>query len=85
MSSVADRQFLGSIVNDGPVLTGTFAAIFAALGHIPQNKDWTTFELIQSVMHALSAALIYIAARRATKIEAAAIFAGIVGPPTRLR
>jgi hypothetical protein len=78
MSPIADKQFIGAIANDGPVLTGTFAAIFALLGHIPVNKDWTSFEIIQSVMHALSAALVYIAAKRATKMEAAAVFAGLV-------
>jgi len=75
---IANHDFLAAIVNDGPVLTGTFAALFTLLGHVPLNKDWTTIEMIQSVMHALSAALIYIAARRATKIEVAAIFAGLV-------
>ncbi len=78
MGPVADKQFMAAIVNDGPVLTGTFASIFALLGMVPQNKDWTTFEIIQSVMHALTSGLVYIAARRATKMEAAAIFAGLV-------
>jgi len=77
MTLVSAKQFLATIVNDGPVMTTTFAAIFTLLGHIPENKDWTTFQIIQSVMHALSAALVYIAAKRATKDETAAIVAGL--------
>ena len=73
---LADKTFLTAIVNDGPILPGTFATIFALCGHVPQNKDWTLFEVIQSFMHAGSAALVYLAARRATKVEAAAIFSG---------
>ena len=75
---VSNKDFLGAIVNDGPVLTGTFAFIFALFNHVPQNKDWTNFELIQSFMHAATAVLVYLAGLRATKSRGAAIFAGLV-------
>ncbi|MBU6455411.1 MAG: hypothetical protein KGS72_26810 [Cyanobacteria bacterium REEB67] len=76
LAPIADKNFMAAIVNDGPILPGTFATIFAIFGHIPQNKDWTVFEIIQSAMHATSAALVYLAARRATRVEAAALVSG---------
>ncbi|MBS1989142.1 MAG: hypothetical protein JSS83_01420 [Cyanobacteria bacterium SZAS LIN-3] len=78
LGPISNKDFLAAIVNDGPVLPGTFAAIFALFGHVPVNKDWTFFELIQSVMHAVTATLVCTAAARATKMTAAGIFAGLV-------
>ena len=78
LAPISNRDFLGAIVNDGPVLTGFFASIFTIFNHVPQNKDWTTFELIQSVLHAVTASLVFLAARRATGMTSAAVFAGLV-------
>lgn len=74
---LTSSDFVTSILADGPVFPGFHGAIFAALGHAPQIYDWRTIQIIQSVLHGCSAAMIYLLSSRLTQRRLLAVLAGI--------
>lgn len=56
---VTDTTFLTSILADGPAFPSFFGTLFAFTGHAPDIQDCKFIEVFQSVLHALSATLIF--------------------------
>lgn len=56
---ICDQQFLTSILADGPAFPSIFACFFAVLGHPPGIQDCRAIEVLQSMMHAISACLLF--------------------------
>lgn len=71
-------DFVNSILADGPVFPGFHGAIFALLGHSPQITDWRVIQIVQSIMHACSAAMICLLSARLTQRRALSLSAGLV-------
>lgn len=71
-------DFVTSILADGPVFPGFHGAIFAALGHSPQIYDWRTIQIVQSIMHACSAAMVYLLSSRLCQRRVIGIVTGII-------
>lgn len=63
---VTGKAFVEAILSDGPVLPGFFAGLFALCGHSPSVSDWRLIQTIQSVMHGLSSAMVFILTERLT-------------------
>ncbi len=63
---VTNRPFVEAILTDGPVFPGFFAGIFALAGHSPSINEWRTIQCIQSVLHALSASMVFLLSFRFT-------------------
>lgn len=70
-------DFVSSILADGPVFPAFHAAIFAALGHAPQIYDWRLIQIVQSIMHGCSAAMIYLLSLRLSQRRIPAVIAGL--------
>ncbi|MBX9669872.1 MAG: glycosyltransferase family 39 protein [Candidatus Obscuribacterales bacterium] len=61
---VTNPQFRDRLFNDGPVYTTFIGSFFALLQHAPVQKDWVKVEVIQSILHGLTTALVFDLARR---------------------
>lgn len=53
-------EFVKHIMNDGPVHTFAAASVFAILGRIPEYGDWQVFAILNALIQALSALLLFI-------------------------
>lgn len=71
-------DFVSSILADGPIFPGFHGTIFALIGHAPQIYDWRLIQVVQSVMHACSAAMIYLLSYRLTERRLLSIGTGLV-------
>ena len=56
---VTEATFLTSILADGPAFPSFFGSIFALMGHAPGIQDCRAIEIIQSILHACSASMIF--------------------------
>ncbi len=66
-------KFQEHVVNDGPLFTSFMGGIFALFQHVPAEKDWFNIEIIQSVLHGLTAGLVYLITLRLFDSNAAGI------------
>ncbi len=64
LSLVTDKEFVTAILRDGPVFPSLFGMFFAAAGKVPGSTDWRVLEVAQSVIHGLSAGLVFLIARQ---------------------
>ena len=77
-----DPKFVCGITIDGPVVPLFFGVLFAAAGHVPTTTDWKVLEILQSIVHGLSACLVLGLTWRLTRCRAAAMGAGLAWGPT---
>jgi hypothetical protein len=75
---LTSADFVSSILADGPIFPAFHGTIFALLGHAPQIYDWRLIQVVQSVMHGCSAAMIFLLSYRLTEKRWLAILSGLV-------